>query len=64
MAAHSLTVYPTDDFYDERNFDYLAEQYRCWEDSEKLSDINMILPERVFHFVKKLLNTPIPASDN
>ncbi len=59
MTAHSLTVYPTDDFYDERYSDHLAEQFRHWKDSGKLSDINMVLPERVFEFVKTLLNTPI-----
>lgn len=56
MIDKIFTVYPTDDFYDERNFDYLAEKYRRWEDSSKLSDINTILPEHVFSFVKKLLS--------
>ena len=55
MTNKILTVYPTDDFYSEQNFDYLAEKFRRWEDSEKASDINTILPERVFVFVKKLL---------
>jgi ADP-heptose:LPS heptosyltransferase len=55
MANHSVTVYPSDDFYVVQNFDFLAEQYCRWQNSEKLSDINTISPQRVFDFVKKLL---------
>lgn len=55
MANHSVTVYPSDDFYNAQNFDFLSEQFSRWQNSEKLYDINIISPQRVFDFVKKLL---------
>lgn len=56
MADHSVTVYPNDNFYEEQNFDFLAQRYSRRQDSEKLDNINDILPERVFDFVKKMLD--------
>jgi ADP-heptose:LPS heptosyltransferase len=57
MTDRILTVYPTDDFLKPENFETLSHQYRRWEDSIQLSDINSIAPERVFTAFEKLWNS-------